>query len=355
MQNSFLNSIIKETGNKYATVASDGIDGSDVVDWTDTGCFALNALVSGSLYGGIPSNKITALAGESATGKTYFALGVCNKFLRDNPDGNILYFDTESAVTSEMISDTGIDPTKVGIFPVTTVEEFRHQAIRIVDSYNELTKDQKKPIMIVLDSLGMLSTEKEMADTSDGKLTRDMTRAQLVKATFRVLTLKLGQAGIPLILTNHTYAVIGSMYPTKEMGGGSGLKYAASTIIFLSKRKVKEGTDVIGNIIHCKLYKSRLTKENSQVDVMLDYKTGLNPYYGLVDIALKYEIFNKVSTRIEMPDGTKVYEKVIYKNPEKYFTDEVMEQLEIAVSKEFKYGKEESVEVVEEVEVEVDG
>tara|TARA_Y100000310_G_C20692085_1_gene822976 strand:+ start:609 stop:1670 length:1062 start_codon:yes stop_codon:yes gene_type:complete len=351
MQNSFLNSIIKETGNKYATVASDGIDGSDVVNWTDTGCFALNALVSGSLYGGIPSNKITALAGESATGKTYFALGVCNKFLRDNPDGNILYFDTESAVTSEMIADRGINPEKVGIFPVTTVEEFRHQAIRIVDSYNELTKDQKKPIMIVLDSLGMLSTEKEMADTADGKTTRDMTRAQIVKATFRVLTLKLGQAGIPLILTNHTYAVIGSMFPTKEMGGGSGLKYAASTIIYLSKKKVKEGTDVIGNIIHCKLYKSRLTKENAMVDVMLDYKKGLNPYYGLVDIALKYEIFNKVSTRIEMPDGTKVYEKVIYKNPEKYFTDEVMEQLEIAVGKEFKYGKEDVEESVEEVEV----
>ena len=358
MRNGFLNSIIKETGNKYATVASDGIDGSDVSDWTDTGCFALNALLSGSMFGGIPSNKITALAGESATGKTYFALGICNKFLRDNPDGNILYFDTESAVTSEMIADRGIDTERVGIFPVTTVEEFRYQAIRIVDSYNELTKDQKKPIMIVLDSLGMLSTEKEMADTAEGKGTRDMTRAQIIKATFRVLTLKLGQAGIPLIMTNHTYAVIGSMFPTKEMGGGSGLKYAASTIVYLSRKKVKEGRDVIGNIIHCKLYKSRLTKENSQVDVMLDYKKGLNPYYGLVDIALKYEIFNKVSTRIEMPDGTKVYEKVIYKNPEKYFTDEIMEQLEEAVGKEFKYGienTETSVETVEAEEVEVDG
>jgi RecA/RadA recombinase len=338
MRNTFLNSIIKETGNKYATIASDGIDGSDVTSWTNTGSFALNALVSGSLYGGIPSNKITALAGESATGKTYFALGVCNKFLQDNPDGYILYFDTESAVTSEMITDRGIDANKVGIFPVTTVEEFRHQAIKIVDSYNELSQDQKNPVMIVLDSLGMLSTEKEMTDTADGKSTRDMTRAQLIKATFRVLTLKLGQAGIPLIMTNHTYAVIGSMYPTKEMGGGSGLKYAASTILYLSKRKVKEGTDIIGNVIHCKLEKSRLTKENSMVDVMLDYKTGLNPYYGLVDIALKYEIFKKVSTRIELPDGTKVYEKTIYKNPEKYFTENVMEQLEIAVAKEFKYG-----------------
>ena len=205
-------------------------------------------------------------------------------------------------------------------------------------------------MLIVLDSLGMLSTEKEMADTAEGKTTRDMTRAQVIKATFRTLTLKLGAANIPLIMTNHTYAVIGSMFPTKEMGGGTGLKYAASTIVYLSKKKVKEGTDVIGNIIHCKLYKSRLTKENSMVDVMLDYEKGLNPYYGLVDLALKFGIFKKVSTRIEMPNGTKVYESVIYKEPEKYFTEEIMKKLEVAVAKEFKYGSATVEDEVVEVE-----
>ena len=193
-------------------------------------------------------------------------------------------------------------------------------------------------MLIVLDSLGMLSTNKEMTDTAEGKTTRDMTRAQVIKATFRTLTLKLGQAGIPMIMTNHTYDVVGSMFPTKEMGGGSGLKYAASTIVYLSKRKVKEGTDVIGNIIHCKLYKSRLTKENSMVDVMLDYKAGLNPYYGLVELGLDCGVFKKVSTRIEMPDGSKVYEKSIYKDPEKYFTDDVMKQIEKHVETTFKYG-----------------
>ena len=338
MQNNFLKSIIKETGNKYASIASDGIDGSDVNGWVDTGSFSFNALLSGSLFGGIPNNKITALAGESATGKTYFTLGICDKFLRDNPDANVLYFDTESAVTSEMIAERGIDPNRVAILPVATVEEFRHQAIKIVDAYAELGKDQKTPVVIVLDSLGQLSTAKEMQDTADGKGTRDMTRAQVIKATFRVLTLKLGAAGIPLILTNHTYDVIGSMFPQKEMSGGSGLKYAASTIIYLSKKKVKEGTDIIGNIIHCKLFKSRLTKENSMVDVMLNYDHGLNPYYGLVDIAIKYDIFKKVSTRIELPDGKTAFEKSINNDPEKYFTSEVMERLEDAVAKEFKYG-----------------
>jgi len=332
----FLKDIIKSSGNEYAGVASEGIEGSDVTGFVDTGSYAFNALLSGSLYGGIPNNKIMALAGESATGKTYFALGMCKKFLDDNPDGMVLYFDTESAVTSDMIKERGLDPTRVAIFPVATVENFRHQAISIVDKYIE-TKETK-PVFVVLDSLGMLSTEKEMTDTADGKTTKDMTRASVIKATFRVLTLKLGKAGIPLVMTNHTYDVIGSMFPTKKMSGGSGLFYSASTIVYLSKKKVKEGTDVIGNIIHCKLYKGRLTKENSMVDVILNYDTGLNPYYGLVPIAVKHGVFKKVSTRIELPSGKTAFEKQINNEPEKYFTDEVMEKLEEAVAKEFKYG-----------------
>ncbi|MAL43799.1 hypothetical protein [Hyphomonas sp.] len=345
--NDFLGSFVKESGNEYANIISEGIEGSDVSGFVDTGSFAFNALLSGSLYGGIPDNKIVALAGESATGKTYFTLGIVHKFLSDNPDGVVLYFDTEQAVTSDMFADRGVDPKRVAVFPVATIEEFRHQAIKIVDKYLELSKGERKPMLICLDSLGMLSTDKEIADTADGKGTRDMTRAQMIKSTFRVLTLKLGKAGIPLILTNHTYDVIGSMFPQKEMGGGSGLKYAASTIVYLSKKKVKDGTDVIGNIIHCKLYKSRFTKENSMVDVLLNYDEGLNPYYGLVDIALKYEIFEKVSTRIQLPDGSKVYEKSIYKDPEKYFTDDVMQSLEDAVKTEFMYGKIGSEEVEE--------
>jgi RecA/RadA recombinase len=336
MENFMLEDLIKESGNKYASIVDKGIAGSDITGFVDTGSYIFNALLSGSIHGGIPDNKIIALAGESATGKTYFTLGIAHKFLADNDDAVVLYFDTEQAVTSEMIRERGIDPARVAVMPVSTVEEFRHQAIKIVDKYNEMS--EKKPMMIVLDSLGMLSTEKEMNDTAEGKTTRDMTRAQVIKATFRVLTLKLGAAGIPMIMTNHTYDQVGSMFPTKEMSGGAGLKYAASTIVFLSKKKVKEGTDVVGNIVHCKLYKSRLTKENSMVDVLLNYDSGLHPYYGLLTLAEKYGIIKKVSTRYEFPDGTKAYEKSVYKEPEKYFTEDIMKQLDEIAGKEFKYG-----------------
>ena len=192
--------------------------------------------------------------------------------------------------------------------------------------------------MLCLDSLGMLSTTKEVEDTADGKETRDMTRAQVLKAAFRVLTLKLGKAKVPMVVTNHTYDSMGSMFPTKEMGGGSGLKYAASSIVFLSKKKEKDGTEVIGNIVHCKNHKSRLTIENKMVDVRLTYDKGLDKYYGLLELAEKYDIFKKVSTRYEMPDGTKQYGKSILSDPEKYFTKDIMDKIEEAAQKEFTYG-----------------
>ena len=224
------------------------------------------------------------------------------------------------------------------MMPVTTVQEFRTQALKVLDNYLAQNEADRKPIMICLDSLGMLSTTKEVEDTADGKETRDMTRAQVLKAAFRVLTLKLGRAKVPMVITNHTYDVVGSMFPTKEMGGGSGLKYAASTIVYLSKKKEKDGTEVIGNIVHCKNQKSRLTIENKMVDVRLTYDKGLDRYYGLIDLAVKYGIFKQVSTRIELPDGTKQYGKTINNSPEKYFTDEIMKQIDEAAMKEFKSG-----------------
>ena len=334
----FLKDIIKQTGNEYAGLASEGITGGDVDSFIDTGSYIFNALLGGSIHRGLPSNKITAIAGESATGKTFFVLGMCKNFLDKNPDGGIIFFESESALTKDIIEDRDIDSSRMVIMPVTTVQEFRHQAITVLDKYIDQDPSERKPLLLVLDSLGMLSTTKEMEDTQAGKETKDMTRAQIVKAAFRVLTLKLGKAKVPLIITNHTYDVVGSMFPQKEMGGGSGLKYAASSIVYLSKRKEKDGTEIIGNIIHCKNYKSRLTKENKVVDVRLTYDKGLDRYYGLLDLALKHNIFKQVSTRIELPDGSKTFGKTINNDPTKYFTNEILEQLDKACDKEFKYG-----------------
>ena len=337
----FLKEIIKETGNEYAALASEGITAGDVTSYIDTGSYSFNALLSGSIYGGLPGNRITAIAGEAATGKTFFALGIIKHFLDKDKNSGVIFFESENAVSKEMIENRGVDSTRVVVAPVSTVQEFRSQSIKILDKYLEQEEKDRQPLMFVLDSLGMLSTTKEMEDTAEGKETRDMTRAQIVKSTFRVLTLKLGQANVPLLMTNHTYDVIGSMFPQKEMGGGSGLKYAASTIIYLGKRKEKLGTEIIGNIIHCKIYKSRITKENAKVDVKLTYKHGLDKHYGLLELGEEAGIFKKVSTRFEMPDGSKVFGKQINDNPDKYFTKEILKKIDEYANKKFTYGSDE--------------
>ena len=332
----FLDTVIKDSGNEFASIVSDGVAAGDVTDYVDTGSYIFNALCSGSIYGGIPSNKVTALAGESSTGKTFFALSVVRNFLKANPKGGVIYFETESAISKEMIESRGIDSQRMVLFPVSTIEDFRTQACRIVDKY--MKEPKREPMMFVLDSLGMLSTSKEMEDVANDKQVRDMTKSQLIKGAFRVLTLKLGQAKIPMIVTNHTYDVIGSYVPTKEMGGGTGLKYAASTIIYLGKKKEKDGTTLVGNIIKCEAKKSRLTKEGSKIETRLYFDDrGLDKYYGLLELGEQYGVFERKGNRVIVGNST-VYPSAILKDPEKYFTEEVMQKLEEAAKKEFSYG-----------------
>jgi RecA/RadA recombinase len=342
---SFLTDMVKGIDN--TSLLADGGNSSEFSGSIDTGSYILNAAISGSIYGGVPNNKITAFAGESATGKTFFVLGVLKQFLEDNKDGGVIYFDTEAAVTKQMMDDRGIDTKRVVISEPSSIEEFRTNATRILTTYIEQGKDAP-PMMMVLDSLGMLSSAKELADTEAGSEKRDMTKSQLLRGTFRVLSLKLAKANVPLLVTNHVYDVIGAYIPTKEISGGSGLKYAASSIAMLGKKKDKDGTDVIGNIIKVTMHKSRFTKEQKKIEVKLSYDTGLDRYYGLLDLAEKYDIIKKVSTRYELPDGRKVFGKAINSNPTEYFTDDIMAQLEVAAAKEFKYGQVGIDEVVEE-------
>ncbi len=348
MSNIF-NDLISQIDNEYAGIVDDGVAAGDVSGFIGTGSYVMNALLSGSIYGGLPQNKVTAFAGEPSVGKTFYALNVVKQFLEDNENGFVFYFESESAISKQFITDRGIDAKRVAIVPVATIQEFRTQAVKILDRYME--GKEKPPMLFVLDSLGNLSTDKEMQDIADGKDTRDMTRAQLVRGAFRVLTLKLGKAQVPLIVTNHVYDVVGSYVPMKKMGGGSGLEYAASTIVFLSKKKDKTLDDDNGRtgaVITAHLKKSRMTVEDRKVETWLNYQEGLDRYYGLLDLAEKYGIVKKVSTRYEFPNGAKAFEKEIKKNPTKFFTEDILTLIDEKCREDFMYGKHNDIE--EEVE-----
>jgi RecA/RadA recombinase len=335
----FFTDLVEQLKDEDTKILSEGGASAEFSGCIDTGSYALNALLSGSIYGGVPNNKVTAFAGESSTGKTFFVLGIVKQFLDANPEGGVIYFDTEAAVTKHMMESRGVDTKRVVISEPDTIQKFRHTALQIIEKYQSQPEAKRKPMMMVLDSLGQLSSTKEMEDTAEGKETKDMTKSAILKATFRVLNLKLAKIGVPLLVTNHVYDVVGAYIPTKEMSGGSGLKYTASTIVYLSKRKDKDGTEVVGNIVRAKLQKSRLTKENSQIEVKITYSKGLDRYYGLLEIAEKYGVIKKVSTRYELPDGSKVFGKNINEEPEKYFTQDILAQIDEACKKEFLYGQ----------------
>ena len=211
--------------------------------------------------------------------------------------------------------------------------------MKAVDIYLKKPEDERKPCMFVLDSLGMLSTEKEITDALNDKQVRDMTKSQLVKGAFRMLTLKLGQANIPMIVTNHTYDVIGAYVPTKEMGGGSGsssMQQVQSSISAKKKKRMEQKSSEI--LSKPKTAKSRLSKENKDVTVRLYYdERGLDRYYGLLELGELGGLWKNVAGRYEI-DGKKVYAKAIYKDPEQYFTPEVMEKLDEIAKEEFSYG-----------------
>ena len=331
----FLKDVVKEIGGEYTQLAAD-IDEQE--EFVDTGSYIFNGLVSGSIFGGVSRNKITAIAGESSTGKTFFALAVVKNFLDTNPDGYCIYFDTEAAVNKSLLTDRGVDLNRTIVVNVVTVEEFRTKALKAVDIYLKKSQEERKPCMFVLDSLGMLSTNKEIEDALNDKQVRDMTKSQLIKGAFRMLTLKLGQADIPMIVTNHTYDVIGAYVPMKKMGGGSGLEYASSTIIHLSKKKEKDGTEIVGNIIKAKTAKSRLSKENKEVEIRLYYdERGLDRYYGLLELGETGGLWKNVAGRYEI-SGKKIYAKQILKEPEVYFTEDIMNKLDEIAKETFSYG-----------------
>jgi RecA/RadA recombinase len=331
----FLKDIVKEIGGEYTQLASD-IDETET--YVDTGSYIFNALVSGSIFGGVSGNKITAIAGESSTGKTFFSLAVVKNFLDNNPTGYCLYFDTEAAITRSLLESRGIDTTRVVVVNVVTVEEFRGKALKAVDLYLKKPEGERNPCMFVLDSLGMLSTSKEINDALNDKEVRDMTKSQLIKGAFRMLTLETWSGKNSNDCNKSYLRCYRFLCSYKEMGGGSGLKYAASTIIHLRRRKEKMEQKSLEILSKAKTAKSRLSKENQQVEVRLYYdERGLDKYYGLLELGELGGMWKNVAGRYEM-DGKKLYAKEILKSPEKYFTEEVMQKLDVIAKGEFSYG-----------------
>jgi RecA/RadA recombinase len=337
-------------GVKNSSIMSDAVGTGEYSGTIDTGCLILNALVSGSIFGGIQDNKTLALAGDPATGKTYIAMSILTEYLKQNPDAGALHMDTESATTKEMMVNRGIDTDRVILNEPITVEDFRDTVLDTLNIY-DAEKGEAPPMIMILDSLGQLSTNKEIKDINDKKDTKDMTRVPLIKGAFRVIRNRLAKSKVPLIVTNHIYASQGGMGAAqKVISGGSGMLYTADTILMLTAKaeEDKGATTLIdskfakeysGIVIKVTTYKARLTKPKKSIEIRVSFTKGLDKFYGLLPLAEKYGILKKDGNRYLLPDGRKVFGKEINENPDSVYTQEVLELIDAAAKTEFCFGE----------------
>jgi len=256
---------------------------SEVDEWIPTGNYLLNAQLSGTLFGGIPNTRSLGLMGDPGTGKSFVCLNVAREAQKKGYD--VIYCDTEGAIDKSSAIKFGIDANKVRYQPIKTVTEFMTFVANLLDLVKKAKAGGANPkILLILDSLGMLSTDKELRDAIEGKNAADMgAKAKELRKLFRVITLDLTAAKIPLVCTNHVYAG-GGFFPTKESSGGDGPIFAMSVISFLSKAQLKEGNSSTktGIIVTSNLKKSRFTIPEP-VKFHISFSNGMNPYVGLQD------------------------------------------------------------------------
>lgn len=256
---------------------------SEVDEWIPTGNYLLNGQLSGTLFGGIPNTRSLGLMGDPGTGKSFVCLNVVREAQKKGYD--VVYCDTEGAIDKSSALKFGIDANKIRYQPIKTVSQFQTFVANLVDMVNKARSRGETPkILLILDSIGMLSTDKEIADAIRGHNAADMgAKAKELRKLFRVITLDLTAAKIPLICTNHVYTGGGFM-PTKESSGGDGPIFSMSVISFLSKAQLKEGSSTTrtGIVVTSNLKKSRFTVPEP-VKFHISFANGMNPYVGLQD------------------------------------------------------------------------
>jgi recombination protein RecA len=284
---------------------------STVKEWIDTGSMALNAIISGSIHGGIPMGRITGLVGPQACGKTLIA----NKVMANaqKKGMHVVYFDTENALDPETASNLGCDTSKIKHCPIEIIEDCRNQIVKFLKNVVE-NKLQGK-VMIVIDSLGNLISAREAKIIEDGKDSADMgARAVALKSMLRAITHAAAKANAPVLFTNHVYDNPAALYPTliKNQSGGSGPLYMSSVLVQMSTKQERVGKsdnknsndevtplskDVNGLTMRALTTKNRFVPPFLECEMYLNFRSGLNKYSGLLEMAEGYGVLEKQGHR----------------------------------------------------------
>lgn len=331
---------------------------SNIEEYIDTGSYALNRLITGDIYKGIPKGRLVGFAGPSGVGKS-FTIG---RIIANAQEMGYLtiFFDSENAIDGEFMENLGADPKKIAYFPITTYQELRNHAMNTIDMFKEKYPNQK--IMIVLDSFGNMSSEKEMSDIESKKTNADMgERAKVGGQMMTQMTKFCGKHGIPFLFTAHSYKDTASapnpMYAKTIMSGGQRAMYMSSAVIMLSKKHDKDDKTkaVKGNIMIAKSDKNRLCKDQEKVECYISYESGPNKYYGLEKDCVEAGLFEQVDSKnfiVKHLGDKKVRINKLFNST--VFTPELLDELNEYCIKKYRYTKIDMSKSEEELEEELD-
>ena len=333
--------------NPEATILSE-TSLSNVDEWFDTGCMVLNSIISGSLYGGIPKGRITGFAGPSMCGKTY----IINKILGKAQQKGLIpvVFDTEMAVDDGNAAAVGLDPEKTKYVPVNTIEDCRNQLVALLDGIESSGMNGK--FIISIDSLGNLASQKEMNDAEAGKAAMDMgMRAKSLKSMMRLLTYKAARTGTTILFANHTYDDPAAMFPSlvKNQAGGKGPVYLASVLVQLASKSEKqdsandademlpEAKKFSGTTLRALTVKNRFVPPFLECEMYLNFKTGLDKYAGLKDVAVNHGVIQQNGATYAMGEKKLGYYKN-WRKDEKLWEEDILPKLEEVLKDKYCYG-----------------
>lgn len=292
---------------------------SDPTTWINTGNYAFNYRISGNFNQGIPLGKVTVLAGESGSGKSFLSANV----IREAQGQGIfcVLIDTENALDEPWLQRIGVDTSedkllKVNLAMIDDVAKLISEFVKdYKDTYGSESEADRPKVLFVIDSLGMLLTPTDVDQFTKGDLKGDMGRKpKALTALVRNCVNMFGQLEIGLLATNHTYASQDMFDPDDKISGGQGFIYASSIVVAMKKLKLKEDesgnkiSDVRGIRSKCKIMKTRFTKPFEETEIKIPYNQGMNPYSGLVDMFEKQGLLQKEGNRLKYisNDGTEV-------------------------------------------------
>jgi RecA/RadA recombinase len=326
--------------SKFRKTLTKSIDGlgvgfNDPTDWISTGNYALNYLISGSFYKGVPLGKVSVFAGESGSGKSYLCAGNIIKAAQEQ-DIFVVLVDSENALDEAWLQALGVDTSENKLLKlnIAMIDDVARTVSEFMKEYRLLPTEDRSKVLFVIDSLGMLLTPTDVDQFEKGDMKGDMGRKpKALTSLVRNCVNMFGSYNVGMVCTNHSYASQDMFDPDDKISGGQGFIYASSIVVAMKKLKLKEDddgnkiSDVKGIRAACKIMKTRYSKPFESVQIKIPWDTGMNPYSGLVDLFENKNLLKKDGNRLTFvaADGTEIkqYRKAWERN-ENGCLDQVM-------------------------------